>query len=143
MKIIKCHVINFGTLSNKDYSFKEGMNSILNENGEGKSTLAAFIRVMFFGFYGDGKRKAEENERLKYYPWQGGIYGGNLVFEAGGREYRLERTFGLKKPAKSVKNAASAAKALEESFALYDNVTNLLSDDYSEKIGEELCKISK
>ena len=82
MKIIKCHVINFVTLSNKDYSFKEGMNSILNENGEGKSTLAAFIRVMFFGFYGDGKRKAEENERLKYYPWQGGIYGGNLVFEA-------------------------------------------------------------
>ena len=143
MKIIKCHVINFGTLSNKDYSFKEGMNSILNENGEGKSTLAAFIRVMFFGFYGDGKRKAEENERLKYYPWQGGIYGGNLVFEAGGREYRLERTFGLKKPAKSVKNAASAAKALEESFALYDNVTNLLSDDYSEKIGEELFKIDE
>ena len=49
---------------------------------------------MFYGFSGNRRKKAEENERETYRPWQGGIYGGLLVFEAGGKTYEMTRVFG-------------------------------------------------
>jgi DNA repair exonuclease SbcCD ATPase subunit len=105
-------------------NFSDGMHVIHEPNGWGKSTLAAFIKVMFFGF--DTKREAGtfEKERNLYRPWQGGAYGGELEFEAGGRLYRISRTFGKTEKA--------------DEFHLYDCVTNLECDDYSWNIGEEL-----
>ena len=128
MKLISCHIENFGKLQNFDYSF-DGEKSIIHEdNGWGKSTLATFIRVMFYGFMGENKRTITDNERKKYKPWQMGTYGGNIVFSANGKEYRMERRFGEKK---------SGA----DEFALYDNTTNLKSDDFATNIGEELFGI--
>ncbi len=126
MKLISLQIDNFGTLKDYRFLFKEGINTIVHENGWGKSTLASFIRVMFYGFDNEAKRSETENERKRFMPWQGGGYGGMLVFEAGGKTYRIERSFSDKK---------------ESSFALYDAKTNLLSSDYSEKIGQELFGI--
>ena len=50
MKLIKCHIENFGKLSDFTYDFTDGCNTVCEENGWGKSTLAAFLRVMLFGF---------------------------------------------------------------------------------------------
>jgi uncharacterized protein YhaN len=50
MKLISLHIDNFGQFNNFDYVFEDGINQIIEENGWGKSTLAAFIKVMFFGF---------------------------------------------------------------------------------------------
>ena len=127
MKINSCHIENFGKLSSLDLSFEEGKNVFLKNNGWGKSTLASFIRVMFYGFEGEAKKKNAEKERSRFKPWQGGVYGGNLVFEAGGKRYLLTRTFG--------------AKEAEDTFELRDAVTNLKSDDFSASIGEELFKV--
>ena len=33
MKLLKCHIENFGKLSNYDYSFEDGLNTIKEENG--------------------------------------------------------------------------------------------------------------
>lgn len=56
MKLIKCHIENFGKLSDFTYDFTDGCNTVCEENGWGKSTLAAFLRVMLFGFRNEGKR---------------------------------------------------------------------------------------
>ena len=56
MKLISLHIDNFGQFNNFDYVFEDGINQIVEENGWGKSTLAAFIKVMFFGFYNTSKR---------------------------------------------------------------------------------------
>ena len=40
MKLLKCHIENFGKLSNFDYVFKSGLNTIKEENGFGKTTFA-------------------------------------------------------------------------------------------------------
>ena len=45
MKLLECHVDNFGKLSNYDYRFSEGLTVIQEPNGFGKSTLAAFIKA--------------------------------------------------------------------------------------------------
>lgn len=58
MKLIKCHIENFGKLSDFTYDFTDGCNTVCEENGWGKSTLAAFLRVMLSdsGMKGRGTR---------------------------------------------------------------------------------------
>ena len=69
MKLIRCHIENFGILHDFDYVFNAGINVIHAENGWGKSTLASFIRVMFYGFDKETKellyKGAEKIKELK------------------------------------------------------------------------------
>lgn len=93
MKLLRCHINNFGVLSNFDKSFTDGLNIILEPNGWGKSTLAAFIMAVLYGF--PRQRKGlEDNPRRRYRPWQGGNYGGWLEVEFEEATYRLVREFG-------------------------------------------------
>ena len=94
MKLISCHVDNFGGLHNFDHNFDEGLNIVLEDNGWGKTTFASFLKAMIYGFDSKRSKDITENERRRYLPWQGGKYGGYLVFEAEGKQYRIERTFG-------------------------------------------------
>jgi len=94
MKLIRVDVENFGTLSNFKYDFNAGLNIIKEENGFGKSTLAAFIKAMFYGMNNSKSQSLSENTRKKYLPWNGGRYGGSLEFEFNSKEYRIERFFG-------------------------------------------------
>ena len=127
MRLIECYVEGFGKLSKKKYDFSSGFNCINEENGSGKTTLAAFIKVMLYGMSDTKKTSLEENDRKHYMPWSGGVCGGTLTFEAGRKTYRAERTF--------------APKAADDSFALYDITLGRLSEDYTERLGEELFGI--
>ena len=127
MKLTRLHVENFGKLQNFDYSFDKGLNVLLEENGWGKSTLAAFIKAMLYGMPASSKQSLDENERKKYMPWQGGAYGGSLEFSTATGKYRIERFFG--------------AKENGDSFVLYDLATNCESQRYSQNVGEELFGI--
>ncbi|MCD7866410.1 MAG: hypothetical protein LUG54_10500 [Clostridiales bacterium] len=128
MRLIVCHVENFGKLHDLTVEFRRECHVLCEENGWGKSTLAAFLRVMFFGFEGETKRKGIENERKRYQPWQGGVYGGSVTFETGDRIYMVSRSFSDKK--------------VNDSFELRNVRTNLISTDFSENLGEELFHIN-
>ena len=129
MKLLSCHVENFGKLSDFSYIFEEDLNVLLAENGWGKSTLAAFLKVMFYGFEGENRRSEDGNERLRYKPWSGGTYGGSVTFSKGDREYRMHRSFGTRKK--------------EDTFLLFDDATGLPSSDFTENVGEELFGIDR
>ncbi len=124
MKLLSCHVENFGKLSNVSFDFTNGVNLFYQPNGWGKSTLAAFLRVMFYGF--DSKRESGQfdKERVVYRPWQGGVYGGTLDFNYKDRVYRISRSFG--------KNEKT------DTFHIYDLATTLECHDYSSDIGNEI-----
>lgn len=97
MRIEMAHVENFGRLHQQDFYFEdEGLSVFQEPNGFGKSTLAVFIKAMFYGLSGNA-RTVDGNERKKYSPWQGGEFGGYLIFEYGGERYRITRTFGKTK----------------------------------------------
>lgn len=99
MKLISCYIENFGALSQKDYTFDEGLTSICQDNGAGKSTLLDFLKAMFYGM--DTTRKgAAFADRLHYYPFGGGKFGGNVVFEKEGERYKIERFFDEKSETK-------------------------------------------
>lgn len=129
MKLISCYIENFGKIHDYSVDFTSGANIVCEENGWGKSTFAAFIRAMFYGLDGDRKRSIEESERKRYKPWQGGIFGGQLIFEINDRKYQILRIF--------------HAKDAEDEFELRDVKTNLPSKDYSKNIGEEIFKINR
>ena len=129
MKLISCHIENFGKLRDFTYYFEDGLSVLFAENGWGKSTFAAFLKVMFYGFDGDNRRNEDGNERLRFRPWGGGVYGGSVIWSRGGKSYRMLRTFGTRRK--------------EDTFALYDEVTGLPSSDFSENIGEELFGIDR
>ena len=131
MKIISCHIENFGKLHDYSINFSEGVNIICKENGWGKSTLAAFIRIMFYGLKGIGS-DVEKSERSRYKPWQDGKFGGQLVFELNGIQYQVIRTF---------KNKPS-----EDKFEIRNVQTNKLYN-YDGKtpncLGERLFKVDR
>ena len=127
MKLIECYVENFGKISKQKFSFKDGLNCITADNGSGKTTLAAFIKVMLYGMSDTKKTSLEENDRKHYLPWGGGVCGGSLTFSAGGKTYRVERSF--------------APKAADDSYALYDTATGRISTDFPEGLGEGLFGI--
>ena len=129
MRFIECYVENFGKLRSFKYSFEQGLNTILAENGYGKTTLAAFLKCMLYGMEDTKRQDLSENDRKHYMPWQGGRCGGYLTLEQEGRRYKIERSFGH--------------KAAEDSFALYDLDTGRLSDDYTSALGEEMLGIDR
>ena len=63
MKLRSCHIDNFGKLSDLHLEFQDGVNLFHEPNAWGKSTLAAFLRVMFYGFKNENKKKLSEKER--------------------------------------------------------------------------------
>lgn len=124
MQLVQCHIENFGKLHDFNYTFTDGLNSLPAANGWGKSTLATFIKAMFYGLPVTTKKDLDENERKKYQPWQGGNYGGNLVFSVHGKQYKIERFFGKKQA--------------EDSFNLLEVSTGKKSHAFTENLGVEL-----
>lgn len=96
MKLVKCYVYAFGKLKNFEHDFSDGLNVIMQQNGWGKSTFATFIKSMFYGL-NDKKKNISDNERIKYRPWNSTEkFGGYVIFEWKGQQFKLERFFGAK-----------------------------------------------
>lgn len=100
MKLIACYIENFGKYANEQFSFESGLTAYCLKNGEGKTTLAAFLRAMLYGMETD--RGEAYGERSRYYPFQGGNYGGWLQVEWQQRTYKIIRTFDKKSAAKDM-----------------------------------------
>jgi uncharacterized protein YhaN len=124
MKLIRCYIENFGGLHQYALEFSDGLTVVQEDNGFGKTTLAAFLRCMFYGMPRSNKGALDKDLRRKYTPWQGGTFGGNLEFQVDGETYRLERTFG--------------DKPSGDTFILYRLPGMVPSDRFSKDIGREL-----
>ena len=128
MKLIKCYVSSFGKLKDFSCEFNSGLNTIKHENGWGKSTLATFVKSIFYGL-NDSKRNVADNERIKYKPWNfTERFGGYIEFEWGGRDFKLERFFGNKES--------------EDTLKLYDLSTGRVHDNPQE-IGRRIFEIDE
>ena len=93
MKINRIEISSFGKLKNYTLDLGDGLCIIYGDNEDGKTTVAAFIKAMFYGT-GTGKAKSlEELPRTKYRPWDGSDMGGRIYFVSNGVNYCLERLF--------------------------------------------------
>ena len=116
MRIVKIRIESFGKIKNQSLSFENGLNVICEDNGYGKSTIATFIKAMFYGLK-DTKRSIEENERTRFTPWRSTEkFGGTLTFEhEDGKTYTIERFFG-KKESEDEQKVINTATGKEEKF---------------------------
>lgn len=94
MIITKLHIENFGKLHDFDMNFTDGINQIYKENGWGKSSLSIFIKALLYGMPAKARGDSFNYERSRFYPWQGGLYGGFLQIKTANIEYKITRFFG-------------------------------------------------
>lgn len=135
MRLIKCHITNFGCYSDKTFDFSVKLNSYCLNNGEGKTTLATFIKAMFYSLE---KSSTKSYERKHYKPYSGGTYGGSLEIELDGKKYRIERTFG-DSPTKDTLKIYNGNGELQTTFL--SKQVSLLQGENSSLLGELILGI--
>ncbi len=129
MKLLRLHVENFGKLHNLDLDFKDEINEIIKENGWGKTTLSIFIKSLFYSMSARTRGDEYKSERSRYLSWQGGVYGGFIEYEMGGKRYRVTRTFG---------------KTPEyDTFELFDYSNNVAIKEEKKVLGEEIFGVGE
>jgi len=111
--IEKIEIVAFGKLKNVVITPSEHINLISLPNESGKTTLAAFLKYVFYGFCGTKKQAVSENEKLRYMPWDGGPAKGAVVVLADGKRYRVERKTTGKDDAVSVTDTETGEAALK------------------------------
>ncbi len=132
MRLLSCYISAFGGLSDYDIDFSSDVTCIYEQNGFGKTTLAAFIKAMFYGMETANKRTAtvESSERVRYFPWNNSKFGGHLTFSLGNKNYRIIRFF-------------DRDSASRDSFQLVDADSGRECKDFSEKIGLEIFGVDE
>ncbi len=83
MFIEKIHIDTFGKLSDFELELTPGVNIIEGDNESGKSTLAAFIKFIFYG--------VSARERQEIMSWKTGGAAGSLTVSVDSHRYRIER----------------------------------------------------
>ena len=90
MIIEKILIKSFGRLNDMTLEFSDRVNVIEGENESGKSTIAAFIRYMLYGFTdGEGEELSERKKRIS---WKTGRAEGSMYVRVGGKRYVISRS---------------------------------------------------
>ncbi|MBP3401633.1 MAG: AAA family ATPase [Clostridia bacterium] len=90
MIIEKIVIKSFGRITDMTLEFSDKVNVIEGENESGKSTIAAFIRYMLFGF--DNENEAGLSERQRRINWKTGMASGSMYVRVGGKRYVITRS---------------------------------------------------
>lgn len=91
MYIESAHITEFGRLKDLELDFSYGLNVIEGANESGKSTLAEFIKFIFYGL--QSRKKGDlPSERERHAAWQSGVCAGHAVVKDENVSYRIERS---------------------------------------------------
>lgn len=90
MIIKRINIKSFGMLTDMTLEFSDTVNIIEGQNEAGKSTLAAFIKYMLYGF-DNSDPKEEISERNKRLNWETGTAQGSMNISVKGKEYLITR----------------------------------------------------
>ncbi len=91
MIIEKINIKSFGMITDMSLDFSEDINVIVGHNEAGKSTLAAFIKYMLYGF-GNASSGEDIDERTKRLNWDTGTAQGSMTVLVNGKRYVITRS---------------------------------------------------
>ena len=92
LRIEKVEINSFGKLKNTVLTPGKGMNVLTAPNESGKSTLAAFLKFVFYGFTDGRKKELVENDKKLYTPWDSPLTEGSVTLWVGEKQYRVSRS---------------------------------------------------
>ncbi len=102
MIIEKIKIKSFGMIRDASFEFSDTVNVIEGSNEAGKSTIAAFIKYMLYGFDADDERDDVLLERPKRLNWETGLAEGSMTVRVKDKKYlitrRSERTESIGRP---------------------------------------------
>ena len=111
MIIQKINIKSFGMLSDMTLEFSDSINVIEGQNEAGKSTIAAFIKYMLYGFdNSDGSDVL--SERKKRISWTTGKAEGSMTVLVKGKQYLITRS--------TVETENSARSTYKEECSIVD-----------------------
>ena len=90
MIIESINIKSFGMITDMTLSFAEDINVIVGHNEAGKSTIAAFIKYMLYGFGNDAASDTPD-ERLRRTNWDNGTAQGSMTVRVGEKRYMITR----------------------------------------------------
>ena len=93
MLIERIDIESFGMLKNMHVTINNRINVFYGLNESGKSTLAAFIKFMFFGYSGEKLPSLEQNEKKLFTPWNTSKVAGSIIVHYKDRKYKIEREY--------------------------------------------------
>lgn len=91
MIIEKIDIKSFGLIRDMTLEFERGINIIEGQNEAGKSTIAAFIRYMLFGFDAQ-QTEGVLSERQKRINWETGVAQGSMIVLVDDKRYLISRS---------------------------------------------------
>ena len=91
MIIEKIIIKSFGLITDMTLEFSDKVNVIEGQNESGKSTIAAFIKYMLYGF-DDGDGESEATERQKRISWQTSSAQGSMYVRVRDKRYLITRS---------------------------------------------------
>lgn len=92
LRITRMEIISFGKLKNLVLEPGKGINVLTAPNESGKSTLAAFLKFVLYGFTDGRKKELAENDKKLYTPWDTPLAEGSVTLWAGEKLYRVARS---------------------------------------------------
>lgn len=90
MIIERIEIKSFGQLTDMTLEFSDTINVIEGQNEAGKSTIAAFIKYMLYGF--GTSEGSDIDERKKRINWNSGIAEGSMTVMVSGKRYLITRS---------------------------------------------------
>ena len=92
MIIESINIKSFGMITDMAMSFADDINVIVGHNESGKSTIAAFIKYMLYGFANEPASEGTPDEREKRINWVNGTAQGTMIIRADGKRYLISRS---------------------------------------------------
>lgn len=117
--IHKLYMRDFGCFHDTTVSFKAGYQCLPGPNESGKTTTAACIQAILYGFSKDSPvRKLYTTAYEDYFPLEGRDFSAAMELEVGGKRYVIERNFIKEKESLKIYDVA-ANRLLADLEALY------------------------
>lgn len=91
--IEKIEIVSFGKLKMVQVAPGKGINLLSAPNESGKSTLAAFIKFMFYGYTNGRIQSIIDNDKKLYTPWDNPQSEGALYIRTESGRYKIERKY--------------------------------------------------
>ena len=121
MVIESISIESFGKLNNVELCFDDGINVIEGKNESGKSTVAAFIRYMLYGFTGRNS-DTSLSDKKKFISWKTSSAAGSMTVrtDAGERYKILRRTVLSTASGKEVYRDSASITDLQKNESVYE-----------------------
>ncbi len=93
MRLVDIRIDGFGRLTDRSFTFGDGITVIFGLNEQGKSTLYTCIKAVLYGIRRARGRASASDTWTRFKPWDGSPYRASLRVEYQGIVYRIERDF--------------------------------------------------